>query len=64
VYGRICGGGDDSGHEKSGRARLNGGLTLITLLLRGAQFVDGIYGPEDVTSADMGLSAAEQRDPG
>ena len=43
---------------------LNGGLTLITLLLRGAQFVDGIYGPEDVTSADMGLSAAEQRDPG
>ena len=27
---------------------LNGGLTLMTLLLRGARFVDGIYIPADV----------------
>jgi putative transposase len=27
---------------------LNGGLTLMTLLLRGARFIDGIYTPADV----------------
>jgi putative transposase len=27
---------------------LNGGLTLMTLLLRGARFVDGIYIPADI----------------
>lgn len=27
---------------------LNGGLTLMTLLLGGARFVDGIYIPNDV----------------
>ncbi len=27
---------------------LNGGLTLMTLLLRGARFVDGIYVPDDI----------------
>ena len=28
---------------------LNGGLTIMTLLLRGARFVDGIYIPADHT---------------
>ncbi len=31
---------------------LNGGLTLMTLLLRGARFVDGIYIPADVERPD------------
>jgi hypothetical protein len=31
---------------------LNGGLTIMTLLLRGARFVDGIYIPADVERAD------------
>jgi len=34
---------------------LNGGLTLMTLLLRGARFVDGIYIPAE---------ADRPRDPG
>jgi hypothetical protein len=31
---------------------LNGGLTLMTLLLRGARFVDGIYIQADVDRPD------------
>jgi hypothetical protein len=30
---------------------VNGGLTIMTLLLRGARFVDGIYIPADVNQS-------------
>jgi hypothetical protein len=37
---------------------LNGGLTLMTLLLRSARFGDGVDVPADVSSADKVVPAA------